>query len=396
MSRSCPPAVPRVLTKALLDRLLRHPPERRVSLTDSVCRGLEARLGRRGITWCFRYRPPGGEPIRVELGSYPDVSLAVARERAEDERRRRSGVLLPVGEAPTLAAVVEAWAASLRTRRSEVYATEAARLLRREIPPELAGMQAHRLTRGHVRRMVRRIAERGSGTTANRVQACLSSAISWAMEQDDLLLGRLDAHPLLRMPREVQERPATRTLSWSEIRRVWRAAVDIGTPATLAHVVALATMQRRAAVLGGRWCEVDADTGWWDIPGSRMKGWQTAEAHGLRVLPEIVELMRQAGGDDHVFPSEAGEGHLLRVDHATRRISRRSGVRGWSLHDLRRTAASRALELGADELAVQRTLGHRRRGALAHYIHVVRQPAVEEVLSRWQRALLSAVDPGAS
>ena len=93
---NCAPGVPPVcrgtvlrgairLKKPLTDMLIRTiaaPASGRVEISDERCLGLAFRVTANGVrSWSFRFRDPRSNRLtRATLGTYPDLSLAEARE----------------------------------------------------------------------------------------------------------------------------------------------------------------------------------------------------------------------------------------------------------------------------------------------------------------------------
>jgi hypothetical protein len=75
--------------------------ENLVELWDQRVPGLCLRVLPSGVrTWTFRYRPRDSRSFkRLGLGRYPEVGLALARERAEMKRVEVAGGADPQGEA---------------------------------------------------------------------------------------------------------------------------------------------------------------------------------------------------------------------------------------------------------------------------------------------------------
>jgi hypothetical protein len=89
------------MRKLLTDTLCRTmpvPSAGRLDLADLRSSGLSFRVTAAGAkSWNFRFRDPrSGKTTRATIGSYPDLSLAVARERVEEMRRTVASGTNPV------------------------------------------------------------------------------------------------------------------------------------------------------------------------------------------------------------------------------------------------------------------------------------------------------------
>src|SRR5690349_13899944 len=82
------------------------------------------------------------------------------------------------------------------------------------------------------------------------------------------------------------------------------------------------------------------------------------QSRGL--LPLLIEACQGKADDELIFPSQSGG--AIRLNNWRRRVFDRAcedaGLVGFTPHDLRHTAASLAISVGANVKAVQRMLGH--------------------------------------
>src|SRR3984893_97586 len=91
------------MKKPLTDTLIRTvaaPASGRVEISDERCSGLTFRVTANEVrSWSFRFRDPRSNRLtRATLGTYPDMSLAEAREKAIDMRRAVAKGTNPVEE----------------------------------------------------------------------------------------------------------------------------------------------------------------------------------------------------------------------------------------------------------------------------------------------------------
>src|SRR5262249_62394256 len=105
----------------------------------------------------------------------------------------------------------------------------------------------------------------------------------------------------------------------------------------------------------------------------------------------FASLPRFAGGDlifsnDGVRPI-GGYSHLkLEVDH-------RSGVTGWTIHDLRRTARTNWSKLGVAPHVSELMLGHARNGIEGTYDTWSYADERRAALEKWSRRIMEIVSP---
>jgi hypothetical protein len=89
-----------LLTDTLIKRTAKPATGKRVELSDARCIGLCFRITDKDArSFSFRFRDPvTGRLGRVTLGSYPDVSLANARDRADALRGQVASGINPADQ----------------------------------------------------------------------------------------------------------------------------------------------------------------------------------------------------------------------------------------------------------------------------------------------------------
>src|SRR5688572_9893128 len=168
--------MPRVAQLPLTDQQVRRAQAKAtpVDLRDGLSRGLVLKVLPSGQkVWTVRYRHRGTQR-RLQLGEYPQLSLAKAREKAEDVRTaiRRgedpAGDLRLAKEKPsdTISALVADYI-SKHVRVKQRGRVEEERILNVEILPRWKDRSVRDITRRDVRALVEPIAERGSPIMAN-------------------------------------------------------------------------------------------------------------------------------------------------------------------------------------------------------------------------------------
>jgi integrase len=349
-------------------RRIRPPARGQVEHWDVVIPGFALRVsdsGRKSWVLMARLR---GELLRYTIGTYPTIGLAKARELARsalhliaegkdprDERKRR--VEQRTG---TFASVAAAFVAGDRNA-GPGWAAERARVLRRELLPAWGPRPIASITRRDVIALLDGIVARDAPVQANRTLAVISRLFSWAVNHD-LAPGS----PCVRLEKPGgRERKRERVLADTEVRALWRAWDARGGIFATYCKVLLLTVQRRGEVAAMRWADLDLEGGLWTI--ARSKG---GHAHEVPLTPGAVGLLRtipQQGDCAYVFSTRrarpvSGFGKLKETTAKT------SGVTGWRLHDLRRTAATNMAALGISKETIKRVLGHAESDITATYV----------------------------
>jgi integrase len=192
-------------------------------------------------------------------------------------------------------------------------------------------------------------AERGPAA-AHAAFAIIRRVMSWhAARSDDF------RSPVVRgMGRvSVKERARSRILSDDEIRRVWKAAEELG---PFGHCVQflLLTGARRTEASHMRHAELTGSE--WLLPATRNKT-KVELQRPLSVATMAVIAKMPKVSDTFVFSADGVHPLSDRV-RPKKQLDAASGTSGWRLHDLRRTARSLMSRAGVPSDHAERALGH--------------------------------------
>ncbi|GLR89465.1 tyrosine-type recombinase/integrase [Bradyrhizobium iriomotense] len=83
-----------------------------------------------------------------------------------------------------------------------------------------------------------------------------------------------------------------------------------------------------------------------------------------------IEIQSESSAFPWVFPASHGNGHFIGLPKILKRICKRAGLVGITVHVLRHSFAATAAEMGFSELTIAGLLGHRVPGVTARYAHV--------------------------
>ncbi len=395
----------------LTDRALRTAKPRLKTYEIGDRNGLSARISPQGlITFQYRYRL-SGRPERLKLGTYPELSLAEARERLMDARklvaagespaRKRKEDLRANAEAETVRQLGDEFFerfVKVERRRPE----HVRQMLDADILPKLGSLKVREVTRRDVIRMLDAIVDRGARVQANRTAAVMKQMFRYAVDR-----GMIELNPCADLRRRSiggTETPRERVLSADEIKAFWQRlplATTLPTdrdkgiyPVTKALVAALrlllVTAQRRGELVKARWPEVDLEQGVWTVPAENSKN---GRAHRVPLSPLAIQLFKElkeeAGESSFVLPtphSKKKGDAPMQERSLTKAAARAQGVVGipkWVPHDLRRTAATQLAELGTTPQVIEKVLNHTMQGVLAIYNRHDYYAECTEALNKW-------------
>jgi integrase len=348
--------------------------------------------GRVRKTFIVQYRT-GGRSRRLLLGAADVVGVEQARAAAKKAlaevalggdpqgakaAQRRSDDTLQA----TIAVYIDHKRAAVRPRTFR----EIERYLRGPHFKTLHARPLEQITRKDVAGCLTRIVARNGSVTAGRARSTLSAFYVWAIGA-----GLVDANPVTGTNKPEDSAPRERVLSNDELVAIWNACLDSG----YGRIVKLLTLTgaRREECGAMMVTEIDLDAGTWTIPAARAKN---GREHMLPLSPAaraIIAKVERIEGQDHLFGGAADHG-FQRWSAAKRELDNRSGVTGWTLHDIRRTAATRMADLGIQPHIVEAVLNHQsghKRGVAGTYNRSAYTAEVKTALERWAAHLEALV-----
>jgi integrase len=322
-----------------------RPSAERREIPDAFMRGLYLVIQPSGSkSWAVRYRY-GGRSRKHTIGSYPVFDLKAARDSAgkllraasegRDPEQRRSGS-------------VEDAVAQFLARHCKGYRPrslkEAERLLRLNIIDSWHGRRLDEITRADIRAMLARIK---APVTANRVHSITRRLFNWAVENDIIATS-----PVAGVGPPSKEASRDRVLTNDELRTVWQAAPEGPFGGILK--LAILTGQRRSEVSGMEWAEIDGKT--WTLPKERTKN---GRQHEVPLSRQVVAILKELPriSDRFVF-SLNSTAPFNGFSKSKARIDKAMDIPDWTIHDLRRTAASGMARLGVSLVVIEKVLNH--------------------------------------
>src|SRR5262249_17316317 len=220
-------------------------------------------------------------------------------------------------------------------------------------------------------------------------RAALSGFFAWAMAS-----GIVDSNPVIGTPRPSEGEPRERVLDDLEIAAIWRACGDDDYGRIVRLLILLGA--RRAEVGGMERPEIDLERGTWTLPAARSKN---GRAHTLPLMPMalgIIEGVRRIVGRDKLFGVRADRGFSTWAQDK-RGLDTRSGVANWTIHDVRRSVATRLADLGVAPHVIEAILGHvsgHKRGVAGIYNRSSYEREVRAALALWADHVRTLVEGG--
>jgi integrase len=371
--------------KALTDTMVRSAHAdtgTRLQVSDAKCQGLELRVTERGAkSFAFQYRSKrDGKVVRLTLGSYPDLSLADARIKAEQYRHliaqggdprdeKREAVTSAKRQGKTFDEIAELYLEQYAKPKKASWRDDQSHLRRPRA--RWCNLPISAITDDHVAELLDKIAVEAP-VSANRTQSILHTLFRWAKEP-----GRkyVTVNPVADMPRRARETPKDRVLSDDEIRTLWHAldTEPLNRSIALVLKMILLTAARPGMVAGmlrDELHDLDGEAPEWHLPTHRMKN---RKPFIVPLSPQAVAIIKDAmpGPDEPVvFPSPYhNRASLTRqsLSRAVVALVAHLGMEKWTPHDLRRTAATLARRHGVPRDHVRALLAHTEGDVTAIY-----------------------------
>jgi integrase len=338
------------LTAAAVERI-KPPVAGQLEIFDRGYPSLALRVSYGGSrAWVFFYRL-NGKQHRLTLGAYPFMSLAEARAAWREARSDVQNGIEPSKKrrvqrpATSFDAVLEEWL--LRDQAKNRSLPMVRGMMVNNVLPHWTGRDVASIGRRDVLDVVDSIVDRGTVVSARRTQAYIHRLFRWAISR-----GIVESNPAANLEKPGSEKPRERVLSDSELVAVWRGAEKQGYPYGPIAQLLILTAARRGEIGALRWDEIVGNT--IELSGERTKGGRSHTIPLSTAAMALIEALPRIASSDFVF----GRRPPGSWSQTKPELDKLSGVTGWHLHDLRRTAATGMQRLGVNLQTIEAVLGH--------------------------------------
>ncbi len=378
--------MPRLHLTDVVVRTLKAPPSGQVDYWDATARGFGVRVSQAGTkTFVAKVRNR-----RVTIGRYPDYSLADARKKAGGVKAEGQ----PIARSKiTFEQAYEKFktdhVAGKKARTQHDYK----RVLDKYFLPALAKTRLAKITYEKLTSITDELA--GTPSEQAHALAVARTFFKWCARPP----RRYAPSPLEGLQLKIAE-SRKRTLSDEEIVKVWRAAEAQGYPHGTIVQLLLLTGQRRGEI------------GWLHRPWINGKdrtialpGWLTKNKREHTfplgdLAAQIIETVPRFNSTELLFPTRWDNDRPL-SGWSKYKSEMTDGVVGWTLHDLRRTFATRLAEMKVAPHVVERLLNHKlgsignKTGGIVSAVAEVYNlaaylPEMREAIALWE-AHISAI-----
>jgi integrase len=349
--------------------------------------GLRKRDGQQ--SWIFQYAigtGPDRITRRIKIGDYPALSPGKARQEAGDlhakvhlhgdpaiERRKNR-----IEAGNTFGKLVEQYLEFKQTELRPRSFAEVKRHLEINSKP-LHSLPLASVDQAAIATRLNAVAK-GGAVGANRTRASLSAMFVWAMGE-----GLATSNPVANTNRR-EEKTRDRVLSDTELRTVWQALED-DDYSTIVKILIL-TGQRVNEIAGLRWSEIADDH--IELPGDRTKNAKPHDVPITRTVRTLLKKRRKVDGRDLIFGRS--EGPFSGWSKSKLALDKRAGaLKQWTLHDLRRTAATGMASIGIQPHIIEAVLNHvsgHKGGIAGIYNRATYSAEKAQALARWDQHVL--------
>jgi integrase len=350
-----------------------------------------------GKLWRWAYRFVGKQKL-MALGSYPDVTLADARERHATARRFLASGIDPMAQrkvektanrdtnGPSFREAAAKWYEHWKDGNSVHHVKATWTRLETNVFPAFGDVAVAEIEAPQIVVMVKAIQDRGKLDIAKR-----------ALETTGQIFRYAVAHGLSQRNPAADIKPGDILKSRQKVNHARVDAKEL--PALLRaievyqgkHVTRLAmkllamTFVRTSELIGAKWEEFDLEAARWDIPAERMK-MRTPHIVSLsRQALDVLALLKQLNGNsDLVFPGERDPKKPM-SNNTILFALKRMGYGGVQTgHGFRGIASTILHEQGWPHEHIELQLAHAPRNAVsASYNHALYLEPRAKMMQAW-------------
>lgn len=321
--------------------------------------------------WRFRYqRPESSSRTNLSLGSYPALTLAVARQMRDqylsllaqgiDPQKQQEEVSeqRQIELDSIFSVVAGRWFLIKSKSVTEDYAKDIWRSLEKDVFPAIGEIPVQLLKARTIVEALEPIKARGALETVRRLVQRINEIMIYAVNT-----GLIDANPAsgVGMAFEKPKKQNMPTLRPEELPKLMRSLVMSNLSITTRCLIEwqLLTLVRPSEASGTEWAEIDLDLKLWVIPAERMK------AKREHIVPlsiqalEILEVMRPLSANrQYVFPSRNDPKQPMNSQTANAALKRIGYGGKLVAHGLRSIASTALNEASFNPDVIESALAH--------------------------------------
>ena len=297
--------------------------------------------GKGGSSWVLRVTVAGKREYQG-LGSYPEVGVGPARERARLAKQQLDEGINPKLRKREIASELQAKAATLKTFRevsaayiaahgeswkNEKHRSQWTNTLDTYVHPKIGDLLVKDIGQEHVLSVLEPIWKE-KNETASRIRGRVETVLDFAKvrgyragDNPAAWKGHLDK--LLPAPSKVAKVTHHRALAFTEMKNFMARLRQRQGVSPRALEFAILCAARSGEVRGATWPEIDLQSEVWTVPGERMKAGKEHRVPLSRAAMDLLKSLPRVPDSQVVFPGRLG-GPLS--DMSLSKVTRDMGV----------------------------------------------------------------------
>ena len=350
-----------------------------------------------GKLWRWAYKHEGKEKL-MSFGKYPDVPLALARERHAEARK-----LLATGTDPmaqrkvqknaekaaienSFQSIASLWLEHWQDGKSPRHVEYIKRRMDADILPCLGARSIVEIEAPELVAMANAIQDRGARDIAKRALETVGQVFRYSIAH-----GYSKRNPASEIrPSDILK--STRKVNYArvdarELPGLLRAIeVYQGTHVTRMAIKLMAlTFVRTSELIGAKWKEFDMQTGRWDIPAERMKMRTPHIVPIARQALEVLEMLHDlTGNSEWLFPGDRNASKPMSNNTILKALERMGYKGRMTGHGFRGLASTILHEQGYAHDHIELQLAHAPRNAVsAAYNHALYLEPRARMMQDW-------------
>ncbi|HEY9038604.1 MAG TPA: tyrosine-type recombinase/integrase [Roseovarius sp.] len=320
----------------------------------------------------LRYRNSDGIERKLKLGNYPDMNVAIARRRANEEllkiaqgddpsATRSARRTEPTFEEYSLRFMANYAEVKLKPNTIRDYR----RLFCTAINPNIGSQKLRLIKQADLEQLQKKL--QTTPYQCNRAVGLVRRVYNYAQQMGDLPAGLNPAQYL----KSFKEKRRERLFSDDEMIRIGRAILNLKrlNPSAIYAYSAIQflflTGCRKNEALRMKWCEVDFDRGIVEFSETKTDARKQALSDQLR---GILQSLPSQAFSEWVFPGPDVSKHIVNISKSWSAILKEARIEHVRLHDIRHTVLSDIAN--ATDLPTAAAIGgHKSIQSTMRYVH---------------------------
>ncbi|AFN31192.1 Integrase [Klebsiella michiganensis E718] len=355
--------------------------------------------------WRLKYRIAGKEKL-LALGVYPDITLAVARQKRADAKKVLAAGGDPGQEkqeekqakeqavANSFERLAMEWHSHKSTSWSEGYAEHLLMYLKKDIFPFIGQKAITDISQVEMLNVLRKMEQRGVLDKLKKTRQACRQIFTYA-----IITGRAEHNPVsdlagaLKPPKQ-QHYPHLLVDQIPDFLRAlneYSGSTITRNATRLLMLTGLRTIELRAS----EWVDIDFDKGIWNIPAERMK---MRRPHLVPLSTQVRELLEEihqlTGRGKYVFPGRNDAGKPM-SEASINQVIKRIGYDGKATgHGFRHTMSTILHERGYNTAWIETQLAHVDKNSIrGTYNHAQYLDGRRDML-QWYADYMAALENG--